>query len=425
MKLSPTLVAGHLLALAIGFGIALASRPKSENGTAAVAEASPVDRTKPQKVVASRSSPSKPSPDSAATCRKAWELLRTLPPDERLRLRGRLLQEWASVDLASAMEAVLMDPEAKDLLVSLEGLLAENPESFRELFAEERYGLKTAVLRQWWIDQMAKIRPELLLSSIESLGPYDQRRSIAALSKTVSDPEKLWDLLNPLTALPDNERNRRLWMNLSEAVAARMNAAAVVDWCSSVPGPAGQVMLTHSMAVLLGRSDYNGAKATYAALSPELRQQIVQAAIGKPGSNADAYRAAIDEVINTPQWASQAKMIGFNLHNMSMSQSIQKSSLDWALKLPERDDTMDIYRVAIRSYLTNKPQEARTWIEALPPGWKRQNSLAAYVQTTMNFRKDPDDAMWAMRQISDPVFKKEAEGYFLKYEETTGKKVPR
>ena len=79
--------------------------------------------------------------------------------------------------------------------------------------------------------------------------------------------------------------------------------------------------------------------------------------------------------------------------------------LEWAAKLPERDDTMDLYRVAVRKFVTHQPDQAREWIGAMPGGWKQQNSLASYAQSALFARGDVAGAEWARQQIIEANYR--------------------
>ncbi len=224
-------------------------------------------------------------------------------------------------------------------------------------------------------------------------------------------------MIDGFAGLADTPDNRKLWSLAAGAVAARQNADTVVEKLSAIQGAAGDVMISEAMSVLLNRTDYAGARATYAGLPADLKPQIVQAALKKPGTNVSAYLAALDEVINTSEWATLQKPLAVKLHDMSTQPQQYPAMLEWASKLPERDDTMDIYRVAVRKFVTHQPDQARQWIAGLPNGWKQQNSLAAYVQSALFGRGDVDGAKWALQQISDPRFRAEGDGFLKHYEE--------
>jgi hypothetical protein len=146
--------AGYLLALAAGAGGAgLFSTLLRDAGEARKPEqpvASPMpgrQSTRPDK------SPS--STPAGSPHRQAWELILRQPPSDRDSLMAALLKEWIEVDPAGALEAVLADEESAQWLELFSGVFDKDPAGFRDLFADERFGLGTAKVRDWWIDRMA------------------------------------------------------------------------------------------------------------------------------------------------------------------------------------------------------------------------------------------------------------------------------
>ena len=428
MKPCYRLVAGHLLALAAGMALALA--PERHSGQAGAAnpsgetmrETAGSATARPRR--ASRAEPPQRAPSSPALCRQAWDFLQKQSAADRLRIRPMLLAEWAKVDLEGALEAALLEADSADLLEIFGDAFEVDPGSIKACFAGERYGLKTAELRDWWIRKMAARNPEELLAEAGGFGPVDREKIVnLCLGGMLHEPERLWGVVDGLAALPDTAGNRKLWAFAARSIASGLDSDTVVNQLSTITGTAGDVMITEAMAVLLNRTDYEGARATYAALPPDLKPGIVNAALTNPGKNVNAFLAALDEVINTPDWTKLQKPVAVTLHEMSPGPQYYQSLLAWAARMPERDDTMDLYRVAVRSFVANQPMEARRWIESLPQGWKQQNSLTAYIQSALAARNDLEGAKWALPQISDPRFRAEADGFFKAYEQKNGVKT--
>ncbi len=337
---------------------------------------------------------------------------------DRARLRPALLTEWANANLEAALEAALLEPDSATLLSAFNEPFEKDPDAFRPLLAGERFGIKSAELRNWWIQKMGLAHPDELLAMIGDFNSSDQGKVIkSVVDGMIGEPEKIWAMIDDFATLPDTPANRKLWAQAAKAVASRQNADTVVGKLSAIRGAAGDAMISEAMAVLLDRTDYAGARATYAALPADLKPQIVQAALKNPGENVDAYLAALDEVIHTSDWAALQKPLAVKLHNMNPNARQYPSMLEWAAQLPERDDTMDIYRVAVRKFVSHQPDKARQWIAGMPRGWKHQNSLAAYVQAALFARSDVEGAKWAIPQINDPRFRVEADGFLKTYEE--------
>lgn len=416
------LITGHFLALLLGAAIAHAWKREfiaNKTGNISTVSITSPGTSNPSRTNRSARNTKKeqPLPDSA-TLKGAWELMQQQTAVDRARLRPLLLAKWAQVNLQAALEAALMETDSADLLSAFGATFDKDPNAFKPLLSGEPFGLKSADLRNWWIEKMGVSHPDELLALIGEFSSFDQDKIIRKCADGMtSDPEKLWGMINGFAKLPDTPANRKLWAQAANAVAARQNANTVVEKLSAIKGAAGDAMISEAMSVLLNRTDYAGARATYASLPADLKPQIVQAALKKPGSNVSAYLAALDEVINTPDWTTLQKPLAVKLHDMNANPQQYPAMLDWAAKLPERDDTMDIYRVAVRKFVTNQPDQAREWIAGMPKGWKQQNSLTAYVQSALFARGDVEGAKWAIPQISDPRFRVEADGFLKTYEE--------
>jgi hypothetical protein len=146
---------------------------------------------------------------------------------------------------------------------------------------------------------------------------------------------------------------------------------------------------------------------------------------GKQGRNVGPYLAALDEIIHTPDWPKNEKGLCAKLHNLTIGSNEYEALLAWAATLPARKDTEDLYRVAIRGFNTYQAAKARPWLQALPPGWKRQNALAGFMQAALLTHGNIPDAQWARSEITDPNFATQADGWILDYEKRRGKPYPR
>jgi hypothetical protein len=107
--------------------------------------------------------------------------------------------------------------------------------------------------------------------------------------------------------------------------------------------------------------------------------------------------------------------------NQSVPSRNPAEQLSWAAELPERQETEDLYRTAIRQYINGDPATARGWIEQMPAGWKRDNALAEYVNSSLNTRKDAAAAQWAMERIQSPGFRSTAEAMQAEWEASRSK----
>ncbi len=416
------LTTGHVLALILGISFARAWHSHdgktvvSDSGLRTTSASSSEIEIRTARV--SRRDKSADVPLDATVFQGAWQEMQRQSPADRARLRLHLLAKWAEVDLTAALAAAVQEPDSVELLLVFDELFKKDPEAFRPLLVGERFGLKSAEVRNWWIDHMSGSDPDGLLASIGDFNDSDQKKIVVRCAEAMTgDPAKIWAMVGDFARRPDTAANRKLWALAAREAAARDKPETVVEKLSAIPGAAGDAMIAEAMTVLLEKTDYAGARATYDSLSADLKPQIVQAALRAPGSNAGAFLAAMDEVINTPQWTELQKPLAVKLHDMFPSRDQYPMMLEWAAKLPERDDTMDLYRVAVRKYVTYQPDEAREWIGAMSGGWKQQNSLTSYAQSALFARGDVAGAEWARQQVVDPRFRAEVDGMFKTYEQ--------
>ena len=82
------------------------------------------------------------------------------------------------------------------------------------------------------------------------------------------------------------------------------------------------------------------------------------------------------------------------------------SIAEWGLSLPERPETVDIFRRSITGYIDSNPVEARDWIMSIPEGdWRRERALLEYSQNSLWYKNNPEASLWAIDQMKDPKVK--------------------
>jgi hypothetical protein len=183
--------------------------------------------------------------------------------------------------------------------------------------------------------------------------------------------------------------------------------------------------LGDAFMVIFKDLDYAGAKRLFRELSDDDRWDLIHGLRARQGPTVGPYLAYLDEVIPTGEWAKEEKGLCVRLHNLVMKTRETDLLLDWAVTLPERKDTEDVFRVAMRGMLYMEPERAKVWIVERKSSWMRNNGLAAFVQAALGSRGDVEGAKWARDQIDDPDFAAAADGWILDYEKRTGKPFPR
>lgn len=409
--------ATHLLALAFGASagwIAL-SQVDPGRGPSFVRDA-PDPRSGPLPA----KSPQQRTPGhgtTAATCREAWEALQKRSKQERLALGPPLLAEWLKRDLAGALEAALGSDDDGYPLQLFSAEFARDPQAFLDLIKAGRFGLRTAFLRDWYVRMMVGTDPKTLLLQSADLGPVSRVRiaeGVAGLLRYQSDQRD--ELIAFVATLPGTPENRELQASMGRELAQKIGSEELLVWLSEIPGPVGVAMIGSAVAVILEQADYDKAGETFGQLPDHLRTAAVESILSKPGKSLFGYLAAIDEMIDTPAWSERHRELATRLPGMSPDPRQKATLSTWAAGLPEREDTMELYRTAVGRVIPSDPDAARDWIFSQPSGWKRQNSLAAFARSALADRGDEAAARWAYEQITDPVVKSQAEGLLLKFE---------
>ncbi|MBN8459796.1 MAG: hypothetical protein J0M04_18355 [Verrucomicrobia bacterium] len=183
--------------------------------------------------------------------------------------------------------------------------------------------------------------------------------------------------------------------------------------------------LGEALAEALKDADYPTARNALKSLPEELRKDAIVGICEKQGKNVGPYLAALDEVVNTPDWPKRQQTLCVRLHNLTIASRDYTTLLEWAAILPERRDTADLHRVAIRGFVTYQHAPAKAWITTLPPGWKKQNAIAGFMQASLMTLNDMAGAEWARRQLTDPDLVREADGWILEFERRFNKTYPR
>lgn len=233
------------------------------------------------------------------------------------------------------------------------------------------------------------------------------------------------EYLDSLAATPHAACQSPLLAGRCVALAQTSLEAAVYAFRELKSGAITHACLGEALAVAFATTDYAGVKAALNALPEDLKREAVNGLCGKQGKNVGPYLAALDEILHTADWPKNEKGCCVKLHNLVLYSPEIEVLLAWAVLLPERTDTEDLFRVATRPFVTRYPDKAKPWILALPAGWKRQNALAGFTQAALMARSDIPGAQWARGLITDPGFAASADGWILQFEQKTGKPFPR
>lgn len=233
------------------------------------------------------------------------------------------------------------------------------------------------------------------------------------------------EYLDSFTGTPDAACQSPLLAGRCMALAKTDLAAAIYAFRELKTGGINHYCLGEALAEALKDADYPTAKKALDSLPEELRGEALTGLQGKQGTNVGPYLAALDEIIHTTDWPKNQPPLCAKLHNLVIRSTDYDTLLAWAALLPEREDTADLHRVAVRGFVTYQHERSKKWIESLPPGWKKQNALASFMQTSLMTLNDMEGAKWARGQITDPNRVLDADGWIIEFEKRFNKTYPR
>ncbi|MGC4015064.1 MAG: hypothetical protein QM755_11200 [Luteolibacter sp.] len=171
-------IALHLAILLVGAGLAMIwtrwHRPSEsvveENSTMPTAGAD--DLSKRKKAIRRRED-----------FRQTWTTLEEDQSAEAVLARDHLLGEWAESDLDGALAAAATR-ERRAILGNSRGMsfqgfreqMKREPERFWPAIRDGRFGLVTASLREFWVEQLKQSHPALLQDYLQQMGPLARAR---------------------------------------------------------------------------------------------------------------------------------------------------------------------------------------------------------------------------------------------------------
>lgn len=422
-------IAGHACALAAGAGLAwwfIAHRgdpAAAEDLAGDVISSSPADATMEKhsrtgNVSAERKADAATMAGRSKHYREAWVTLlrKDIPFKERESLQKKLLAEWVEVDPQAAIQAALDElgmtgvyPQ-NGLMSAFSEKIREQPLLFWPLIKEKRFGMATVFFKNQWMSDVGKSDPDLLFSFFSEFSPVEQSRAMtSALEGLKENPARIESLTTHLASQPDTPENRKLWESLGRHLAEHGKLEDLAKSFVGAKTPGEQEIYLASMVRYASwKNTKHGELGEQLDAMPPEAAKKAELAIVRETFYADAIADIATRMIEREDWEALQKEIPIRLHESVPSRDME-TFLGWAAELPERSETEDLYRCTVRNHINSDPAKARDWIEAMPAGWKRDNALVEYVNSSLHNRKDSDAAAWAMERIESEHFLSTAE----------------
>lgn len=412
----------HLGALVIGIALAAALRsvsassPDGSNGrkpanTGAAAGAS-------NKSPASHSRAAAGSGRSAAF-RSAWAALAKEPLTgaDRFNAQRDLLAKWAEIDLDGALEAFLgeawdnRDPanpwNPLPLARAFSKVFAEHPmESWQSLGRDK---MAFNLLAGTWMNSVVGKEPNLVISMMSEFPRRVQEEAIArTIGQANSFPEeKRKELLTKL-ATSGSQAEVERWLSQASRDAKESRAPGEISakW-SAMPEGGPRTLEMVNWAKSLHAVDVETFSNEWSKIPDEDRGQAARLLLKQVDNQSPALLTAIERAIETKQWQAfteddiAGKLRGFNTDRQALA--------EWALTIPQREETRSVFNLAISEKLLADPVGGRAWLEQLPAGdWHREWGFVEMTLGQIWVRGDVAAASRAINAIHDERARQEA-----------------
>ncbi|WAC19130.1 hypothetical protein OVA24_18035 [Luteolibacter sp. SL250] len=366
----------------------------------------------------------------AADYRKAWDAIahRNLTPAERVELQKRLLEQWSLVDLEGAMEAALensWEGELDKLLTAFGGAFTKNPIEAWRIIQSGTLGPGSAWFRWQWLDSVSKENPLLVLSYFHELPTGLRRTGLSqVMRKHPGNPEVISAARRMLEGMPADSVTKGLAADYFDLVPPTETPAELGARWAAATTEREKLIALQALIGSLRKSDMATIRAEWMKLPPDARKDLTSTLLTSPTMLPPTD--LLDLVIENGNWEmfKDPRISGMEGALAKHARTAEPIALaEWGLRLPDRPETLDVFRRAVSGYIDKNYMEARDWIFSIPEGdWRRERALAEYSQNALWAKKDPEGSQWAIDRIKDPKIKGTVINWRKEWTERTGRK---
>jgi hypothetical protein len=428
---SHTLIVTHVLALACGLLVAWLKR--SEVHTEPSTElskrssvSSHAQRTRSADV--SGVAATRPVKSwRASEYQKAWIAVRTaqLSTSDRIQAQRSLLEAWAEVDLAAAIEAALAETWDSDtegyydrcgaLLDVFSGAFVMNSEESWALIKSGKFGVGTGMLRNIWLSNVSFSKPLLVAGMLEELSWRDRSAAINEIRSGMHVNSKERDLIiAELAKYPKDIVSTNQLLPFLQLGKIYNKGEQLLEAAANQPP-----RIAEAMALQFGNRLYKSETflTEVSQLPDHMKIAALTGAMNYASSDDSAhFTEVLDMMVNAEAWT---ELDQFNLPSR-MKQSAERGDpaliADWVTKLPVREEFTEAIHRGVEKYVRDNMEESRTWLAQIEePVW-RDHAYAEYSQQALHAKGDAEASRWALDQIQDATFKKEAEAWRSNWE---------
>jgi len=367
--------------------------------------------------------------------RDAWDVIalrKGLTTRERAAMQRKILEQWAMVDLQSAMEAALAgnwdgdDGGVNSLIPAFREAFVKNPMEAWRIIQSDSLGLGSSLFRWQWVTAVSSENPMLVLSCFDDFSDNLKKAALwPLLERRSTDPAVTEAILRMLRERPADALTKTLAAEFYKQVTPAGTPEELAGKINTAATEQEKIIALQAFTASLKGVDPGLIKNLIGNLPPESRGDIVRQLLAASGNEKPT--ALLDLAIASGNWELLRDPMVAGVEGKVAEYARRRdpiSIVEWGLTLPDRPETQEVYRRAITGYIDRYPVEARDWIMSIPEGdWRRERALMEYSQNALWYKKNQEGAAWAIERITDPKIKGTAMSWRTEWAQRNGVKL--
>ncbi|MGL4401411.1 MAG: hypothetical protein ACRCXD_16220 [Luteolibacter sp.] len=366
---------------------------------------------------------------------RAWKALRggIYTTKERVRVQRDLLEQWAEVDLAAAIEAALGEAWDRDggsefdpsgpLLDVFSEALARNPQEGWDMIRGRQFGVGTGMLRRVWMEAVGMADPLFLANRITGLSWRDQPLALSLCHAAVQSGAggaTQAEMFGIFAALPPQVVGAEQLIGFTTLPDGPFDLAAMKREIILAGDDDRMVKVkAHLLGMALAGTPPEEIAEETADLPPAARIGVVWAAFEQADTPASLLDLA-DLLVDEEAWEKLAQPETARRFQEIARNDAARDLADWAMTLPVRQEAQVIFQRAVEVFLAGNLEASSRWLGELPEGVWRDRAYAEFSQAALHVHQNSRASRWALNRIGDRDFKKEAENWRAQWEQRTG-----
>lgn len=365
------------------------------------------------------------APSRSEEFRAAWVLLMRQPMDRfnRLATQKKLLAQWAEVDLSSAMQAVCGDSNLREMGEGFREAFTRRPMEAWKILISGHLGPNALSLQELWAQDNAKAEPQMVLSVLAEMTVSSRRRAISAVLEGGGNEDRRAMAVAAMRGLPDPVESAALQKLVYRFMDSPEDREVLrTQWSSLAAGSPERAWAMAAWASTLRGMDGAALSAQFAALPESDRAEAAKGLVSAITQDVPALLPALDQLIALGQWDFLDRSAAGKTQGSRRAGELA----EWAMKLPDRPETRDLFYGMMATYLDQSPAAARAMLDALPEDdWRRQQAMVAADYSLLWRDRDLEAFNAKLATLTDPTAIRRAERLRYDYQLTFEKKITR